>query len=124
MLIDIYSRGPEENKYSPDVIEVTDGLSQLILKIENTLFSNRGSVLGAFEFGCNLEELLFSLVLNESVIEQKIESQIASYCLNGPSEQNADYGINVKVQFFSTAERDGALVDIYVNEQRVIGALF
>jgi len=32
--------------------------------------------------------------------------------------------VNAKVQFFSTIERDGALVDIFINDQRVIGALF
>lgn len=120
MINDIYSRGPAEDKYNPDIIEVTDGLSQLILKIENTLFTRRGDVLGAPDFGCNLEDLLFSLVLNESVIQERINSQIVAYCLpNSP-----EYGVSTKVSFFNSADRNGALVDIFVNEQRVIGALF
>jgi phage baseplate assembly protein W len=63
MLIDIYSRGVDENKFSPNIVEVTDELSQLILKIENILFTRKGDVLGVPDFGCNLDDLVFSLVL-------------------------------------------------------------
>jgi len=34
------------------------------------------------------------------------------------------FSIDTKVTFYSTPEADGCLVDIFVNEQRVIGALF
>jgi hypothetical protein len=120
MLVDIYSRSEDENKFSPNIIEVTDELSQLILKIENTLFTRQGEVLGVPSFGCNLEDLLFSLVLNEGVIQKKINSQIQSYCLPDSNK----FGIDTRVTFFSTSERNGALVDIFINETRVIGALF
>jgi phage baseplate assembly protein W len=121
MLHDIYSRGIDENKYNPNIIEVTDELSQLILKIENVLFTRRGEVLGVPDFGCNLDDLIFSLVLNESVIQQRINSQIQSYCL--PNYGNK-YNIDTRVSFFQTEGRNGALVDIFINETRIIGALF
>lgn len=120
MINDIYSRGPSESKYASNVIDVTDGISQLILKIENVLFTRKGDVLGVPDFGCNLEDLLFSIVLNEAVIQQRITSQIQAYCLANDNT----YGIDVRVSFFNNEGRNGALVDIYVNEQRVIGALF
>jgi hypothetical protein len=120
MLIDIYSRGPTENNFSSNTIEVTDELSQLVLKIENTLFTRKGEVLGVSDFGCNLEDLVFSLVLNEAVIQQRINSQIQTYCL----PDNTKFGIDTRVTFFVNEGRSGALVDIYINENRVIGALF
>lgn len=120
MLVDIYSRGDDETKYAPNIIEVTDELSQLILKIENTLFTRRGDVLGVPNFGCNLEDLIFSLVLNEAVIQQRINSQIQTYCL--PDENK--FSIDTRVTFFTTEGRNGALVNIFINETRVIGALF
>jgi hypothetical protein len=120
MLVDIYSRNSDENKFSENVIEVTDELSQLVLKIENTLFTRKGDVLGVPDFGCNLNDLIFSLVLNESVIQQRITSQIQAYCLTNTNK----FGIDTRVSFFNTEGRNGALVDIYINERRVIGALF
>ena len=45
---------------------------------------------------------------------------ITSYCL----ANEGGFNVDTKVTFYSTAEVDGCLVDIFVNEQRVIGALF
>jgi hypothetical protein len=120
MIRDMYSRDATQANYSATTLEVSDTLSQLILKIENVLFSDKGDVLGAPGMGCNLNDLIFSIVLNESTIQNTINAQIAAYCLpivNG-------FTVNTKVQFYSTSERNGALVDIFVNEKRVLGALF
>lgn len=120
MIRDIYSRDETAPKFSPTTLEVSDPLSQLILKIENCLFTRRGDVLGAPGLGANLEDLVFSLVLNETVIQNTINSQITAYCL----ANEGGFSVDTKVTFFNTAERDGCLVDIFVDEQRVIGALF
>lgn len=120
MLIDIYNRDPDSSGYDPGRLEVSDELSELILKIENTLFSRKGEVLGAPSFGANIEDLLFSLVLNESSITNTINSQISAYCIPGFS----NYRVNAKVQFLRSPERDGALVDIFINDQRALSAIF
>ena len=44
-------------------------LESIIIKIENCLFTRKGDVLGAPDMGANLDELIFSLVLNENTIE-------------------------------------------------------
>jgi peptide deformylase len=121
MIKEIYSRDVDAPKYNDDIIEVTDKLQQLILKIENVLFTRKGEVLGAPDVGCNLDDLVFSLVLNESVIAQKINTQIQTYCLNS---SDGSFSVDTTVRFYSTVERNGALVDIFINEERVIGALF
>ena len=120
MIRDIYSRDALAPKYNDNTLEVSDSLSQLIIKIENCLFTTKGDVLGAPGLGANLDELIFSLVLNENTIQNSINGQISAYCL----PDIAGFDIDTKVSFFSTLERDGCLVDIFVNEQRVIGALF
>jgi len=119
MLKDIYTRDDEAPKYDPLRLEVDDKLSQLILKIENTLFTRKGEVLGDNNFGANLDDLIFSLVHNENTIANQINKQIQAYCLQG-----SDFNINTQVQFFKTPERNGCLVDIYINENRVVGILF
>ena len=120
MIRDIYSRDALAPKYNDNTLEVSDSLSQLILKIENCLFTKKGDVLGAPGLGANLDELIFSLVLNENTIQNNINSQITAYCL----PNFAGFDVDTKVSFFSTEDRDGCLLDIFVNEQRVIGALF
>jgi hypothetical protein len=120
MIKDIYSRDVDAPKYNEHTLEVSDPLSQLILKIENCLFTRRGDVLGAPSMGANLEDLIFSLILNETVIQNTINSQISGFCL----ANEGGFSVDTKVTFYSTADNDGCLVDIFVNEQRVIGALF
>jgi|TARA_R110002060_G_scaffold6041_6_gene9198 hypothetical protein len=120
MIRDIYSRDIEAPKYSSTTLEVSDPLSQMILKIENCLFTRKGDVLGSPGLGANLEDLIFSLIPNETVIQNQINSQISAYCL----ANEGGFSIDTNVTFYSTAETDGCLVDIFVNEQRVIGALF
>lgn len=119
MLKDIYTRDEQAPKYDPFRLEVDDTLSQLILKIENVLFTRKTEVLGDSNFGANLDDLIFSLVYNENTIANQINKQIQAYCLQG-----SEFGINTQVQFFKTPERNGALVDIFINEQRVLGVLF
>ena len=120
MIRDIYSRSEQAPKYNDQTLEVSDTLSQLIIKIENCLFTRKGDILGSPGMGANLNDLIFSLVLNENTIQNSINGQISAYCL----PDIAGFDIDTKVSFFSTLERDGCLVDIFVNEQRVIGALF
>jgi hypothetical protein len=120
MIKDIYSRDAAAPKFNDATLEVSDKLSQLIIKIENCLFTTKGDVLGASNMGANLDELIFSLVLNENTIENAVNGQITAYCL----PDLAGFDVDTKVSFFSTEGRDGCFVDIFVNEQRVIGALF
>ena len=120
MLMDIYNRDPKSTNYNSTRLEVNDELSELILKIENTLFTRKTEVLGDSNFGANTEDLIFSLILNESALAKEINSQLATYCVPGDSK----YRIDTRVNFYKTIERDGALIDIFINDQKVVGALF
>jgi phage baseplate assembly protein W len=101
-------------------LQVNDELSEVIIKIEQILFTRKGEILGLPDFGCNLEDLVFSEVLSASYIENMISSQINAYCT---AETQID--ISTKVSFFDVNETTkGCLIDIYVNDNRVISALF
>ena len=80
---DFYSRDTEASKYQSTRLEVDEALDDLIIKIENTLFTNRTEVLGANNFGCDLDSLIFSLTSNADIIRNKIGQQIVEYCLTG-----------------------------------------
>jgi len=120
MIRDMYSRDAKAPKFNDATLEVNDTLSQLIIKIENCLFTRKGEVLGSPNMGANLDELIFSLVLNENTIQNNINGQISAYC----TPATAGFDVDTRVSFFTTEDRNGAFVDIFVNEQRVIGALF
>jgi len=119
-LKDIYSRDVDAPKYKDSRLEVDDALDDLIIKIDNCLFTRRGEVLGAPDFGCNLDDLIFSLTANEEVIRNRIGEQIVAYCLTGYDGLSVD----VQVKFFASPERNGCFIDIFVEDKRVVGVLY
>ena len=119
-LRDFYSRDVTAPKYTDKRLEVDDAVQDLILKIENVLFTRKTEVLGAEQFGCNVDDLIFSLTNNEDVIRKTIGNQIVAYCLIGQDGLSVD----VEVEFFMTQDHNGCLINIFVNDQRVIGVLY
>tara|TARA_R100000908_G_scaffold64535_2_gene48834 strand:- start:421 stop:792 length:372 start_codon:yes stop_codon:yes gene_type:complete len=119
-LRDFYSRDTEAPKYQDTRLEVDEALDDLIIKIENTLFTRRTSVLGAPDFGCNLDDMIFSLTSNEDTIRNVCGQQVVEYCLTGQD----GFVVDVQVKFFQTPERSGCFIDIFVNDQRVVGVLY
>ncbi len=119
-LRDFYSRDTEAPKYQDTRLEVDEALDDLIMKIENTLFTRRQSVLGAPDFGCNLDDMIFSLTSNEDTIRNVCGQQIVEYCLTGQD----GFAVDVQVKFFQTPERSGCFIDVFVNDQRVVGVLY
>lgn len=120
MLSDFYTRDDSYKSYNNDILEINDELSDLIIKIEQLLFTKKGEVLGCPDFGCNLDDLVFSQVLNSSYIENNINEQIHKYCTS-----YAKFNVKTKVSFIKVNETtNGCIIDVYVNDERVIGALF
>lgn len=120
MISDFYTRDDSYKSYNNDILEIHDELSDLIIKIEQLLFTKKGEVLGSPEFGCNLDDLVFSQVLSASYIENNINEQIINYCTT-----ESKFDVKAKVSFFQVDEtRNGCLIDVYVNNERVIGALY
>lgn len=120
MLSDFYTRDDSYKSYNNDILEINDELSDLIIKLEQILFTKKGEVLGSPDFGCNLDDLVFSQVLNANYIENQITDQINRFCTCG-----AHFNIKTRVSFFQVNEfTNGCLIDVFVNDERVIGALF
>lgn len=120
MLSDFYTRDDSHKSYNNDILEINDELSDLIIKIEQILFTKKGEVLGNPDFGCNLDDLVFSQILNASYIENAINEQIYKYCTS-----YAKFNVKVRVSFFKPNDyTNGCLIDVFVNDERVIGALY
>lgn len=118
MGLDIYNRDDGVNKFDKTVLEVSDEISFLLLQIEMLLFTKPGSVMGSPKVGIDLESLLFSLNVNESQIIQKINNQILTYC---PLAYK--YNVKSSVNFIKEIDRDIAIVDIIINDERLLSIL-
>lgn len=113
--MELYVKYVGDPNYDPNQVHIENEVQQLITQIETTLFTNRAEVLGSPEFGCNLEDMVYSLGLNEQQIKSTIDSQIRTYC---PLAKK--YNVTCEVSFFRGNVRDIAYVDITINSKYLV----
>jgi len=117
MAIDIYLRIPTDPNYDPTQIDGDDQYQQFLQLIEMLLTTKKGEVLGNPELGCNLEQFLWNDQISSSSIKSEILTQILTY--------GGDYGnvisYDVDVNFIGGQITDSILVDVYIEDQKVLG---
>jgi phage baseplate assembly protein W len=117
MAIDIYLRIPTDPNYDPTQIDGDDEFQQFLQLIEMLLTTKKGEVLGNPELGCNLEQFLWNDQISSSSVKTEIMTQILSY--------GSDYGYRISydidVNFIAGPITDSILVDVYIEDQKVLG---
>jgi len=118
MARELYTRGPNDPNYKANQLETNDEIEMLLGQLRMILFTNRGEVLGAPDFGVNLEEALFSLDFNEYSLRSMLHDQIMKFC---PLAEK--YRVRFDVVFAKGTIRDICLIDIYVDGSKAFGIL-
>lgn len=112
-------RDPSDDaNFKPDILEVNDPIEQLISQIKMMLFTNRGEVLGAPDFGANLEEMLFTFNLNEFSLKQMLNDQTLKFI-----PMSINYQVEYDVKFAKGTVRDICLIDIFINNRPAFGVM-
>lgn len=113
--MEFYIKYLGDPNYQGNILQDNAEISQLLTQIETALFTRKRDVLGAPAFGCNLEDLVYSLNQSEYQIKNEIQKQLANYVpLSGK------YITDVNVSFFKGEVRDICYVDIVVNNEYTI----
>ena len=118
MLKEIYTRNSTDPKFNDEILEHSDELENLLGQIRMIMYTKQGDVLGDTNFGFNLEDQLFLFELNANDIKNKLMEMIQNYC---PDARK--YNLSIEVQFFKGSVRDACLIDILVDNQKMIGVL-
>jgi phage baseplate assembly protein W len=113
--MDFYIKYIGDPNYNATQLQNNGEIEQLITQIETILFTRKTEVLGTPEFGCNLEDLVYSLNQNEFNIKQEIQNQINSYC-----PLATKYRVGVDVKFFKGEVRDIAYIDIVIDSKYLV----
>lgn len=116
MIKDLYTRNPNDPGFNPNKLENSDPIEAIITKIKMILGTAPGQVFGEMKFGLDIESLIFQTNINEFNLESKIKEQINAYIA-----ETSDYKIDVKVQFGKAEFYDYAIIDIYINNEKVVG---
>jgi len=118
MIKDIYIRNPEDPNYKYGVLEHSDPIESIISKIKIILGTQPGEVFGDINMGVGIENLIFETKLNKAQIEEKIKSQFQLYI-----SESTDYEIIPQVSFGRADGYDYAVIDIFINNQKMLGIL-
>lgn len=113
--MELYVKHVGDPNYNPNKVHIESEIQQLITQIESTLFTNRNEVLGSPDFGCSLEDLVYSLGLNEQQIKSTIDGQLQEYC---PLSQK--YNVESEIRFFRGNVRDIAYIDITIDSRYLV----
>lgn len=119
MARDIYMRDPDTDpNYKSGILEVSDEIEMLIAELKMLLYTNRGEVLGAPDFGANLEEHLFNFGLNEYSLKTMLKDQTLKFI-----PRSINYAVEFDVKFARGTVRDMCLIDIYINNNPAFGVI-
>ena len=118
MIKELYIRDPQDPNYVYGFLEHQDPIESIISKIKILFGTRQGQVLGDVNMGLGLEDLIFETRINKLELEEKIKQQISIYITEA-----SQYRIEPKVQFGTGDGYDYALIDIYINNEKVIGIL-
>lgn len=114
--MDFYVKTLGDPNYDPTKVHTESELAQLIGQIETTLFTNRGDVLGEPNFGCNLEDLVYSLNYNEQQVQDVVKQQLKIYV-----PLATKYDVKTTVAFYRGEVRDIAQIDIEIDSKYQVG---
>ena len=115
---ELYFRSPDDPNYKTGIMEINDDIEMLLGQIKMMLFTNKGEVLGAPDFGANLEELLFTFNLNEYALKTLLHNQTLKFI---PLADK--YPITYNVSFSKGTIRDICLIDVFINDTKRFGML-
>ena len=104
--------------YKSGIIEVNDEIEMLISQIKMLLFTNRGEILGAPDFGANLDDYLFTVNVNEYSLRSMLMDQTMKFI---PMAER--YQVDYDVKFARGTVRDICLIDVRILNEKAFGIM-
>lgn len=118
MIKDIYIRNPEDPNFKYGILEHSDPIESIISKIKMLMGTRQGQILGDLHMGIGIEDLIFETHVNKLHLEEKIKTQIQLYI-----SESKDFAISPQVSFGKADGYDYAIVDIFINDEKMLGLL-
>ena len=109
-------RDPDDPYYKPGILEVNDEAEMIVGQIKMMLFTKRGEILGAPDFGANLEDYLFTLSVNAYSLKSMLMAQTIKFI---PLAEK--YQVVYDIKFAKGTIRDICLIDVRMLGNPVFG---
>ena len=119
MVKEIYIRTPNDPNFVPNIIDYSNEVESTLSQLKMILGTNKGDVFGTYDFGLDLNYLVFGTKLPKEEIRQRLLDQIVSY---GNISKNIS--LDIDINFGQSGNGyDYAIIDITINGKKTIGFL-
>jgi hypothetical protein len=119
MLKEIYIRDESDPFYDPNMIDYTNEVENVISQIRMILGTKPGEMLGDYNFGVDLEYIIFNTRKSAKELADKIREQINVYV-----HHSNKISVDVDVNFGDSGRGyDYGVIDILINGSKAIGFL-
>jgi len=116
---EIYIRDENDPYYDPTMIDFNNEIESIITQIRMILGTQNGQVLGNYDFGIDLEYMVFNTKHAAEQVLDKLNTQIRTYVNHGENTY-----ITTNIEFGDSGlGYDYAVLDIYINGVKSIGFL-
>lgn len=120
MIKELYCKLPTDKGYQPK-LETTDEVQMILQQIRMILGTKPGDILGAPNFGIDLQQFLFSFNNSPERISYLVNGALSYYL-----KYNRDkFSVGAEVKFGHNANDpyEYAVIDIIINQQKILGVL-
>ena len=119
MIKEIYIRDEKDPYFEPGIIDYSNEMENIVSQIKMILGTRKGQVLGEYDFGVDLEYMVFTSRASAGEVQKQINEQISKYVVH-----SNNIIITTKVNFGDSGlGYDYAIIDIYINGGKAIGFL-
>ena len=116
---EIYIRGDKDPYYDDTIIDYQNEVESVISQIRMILGTLNGQVFGDYDFGIDLEYMVFNTKYASNKIMEKLNDEIDKYVYHSDN-----ISIYCDINFGDSGEGyDYAVLDIYINGAKSIGFL-
>ena len=116
---DIYIRDDKDPYYDDTIIDYQNEVESVISQIRMILGTLNGQVFGDYDFGIDLEYMVFNTKYASNKIMEKLNDEIDKYVYHSDN-----ISIYCDINFGDSGEGyDYAVLDIYINGAKSIGFL-
>jgi|688.fasta_scaffold815884_2 hypothetical protein len=113
---EIYCKLTNDPYFESDRLEVTNEIEALIEKIRMIMLTRKGDILGEPTFGVDLEQYIFETFFDRGAISAEINQQFSLFIPN-----RNKFDLNVRVDISKGEFRDNIIVDIFINQEKLLG---
>jgi hypothetical protein len=115
---EIYNKLPNDDYYEDNRLEIKDELEALITKVRMVILTRKGDILGDPDFGVDLEQYIFETFFDRGAIYGELNSQFSKYI-----PEASRYNLSCIVNTTKGEFKDNIVIDILINQERVLGFL-